>query len=246
LTRGFDLQTNKIFTFGDGFATGHIWPEWPQILQALLPDYQVINTAGIGAGAEFLVSGFVDRIPDMSSSTVIFQWPGYQRFDKLVEDNSWQDVIANDPVYYFNTVADCSDRKWWLSSASNTKEVQQYHARYVQKNQSLNRSRVYQTLVDHTALALNCKILHTSTQDQEDFSRLPKFFSTRKSEVQPSPVVHFYWLIEQVLPKLNIDVDPVLKHKLEQLINQTQWIAYCPDRQETWTTICDMITDQAM
>ena len=50
----------KIFCFGDGFATGHIWPEWPQILQTLLPDKQIINTAGIGAGAEFLVSGFAD------------------------------------------------------------------------------------------------------------------------------------------------------------------------------------------
>jgi hypothetical protein len=238
LTRGFNLRSNKIFTFGDGFATGHIWPEWPQILQALLPEYQVINTAGIGAGAEFLVSGFVDWIPDMHGSTVIFQWPGHQRFDKLVEDDSWQYIVSNDPVYYFNTVADGNDRKWWLSSASKSKEVQQYHDQYVQKNQDLNRNRIYQTLVDHTALALDCKILHTSTQDQENFSRLPQFFSTRQSEVQPSPVVHFYWLIEQVLPKVDINVDQVLKHKLERLINQTPWIPYCPDRQETWATIC--------
>jgi hypothetical protein len=45
----------KIFCFGDGFATGHIWPEWPQILQALVPNCQVVVTAGIGAGSEFLV-----------------------------------------------------------------------------------------------------------------------------------------------------------------------------------------------
>jgi hypothetical protein len=238
LTKGFDLQTNKIFTFGDGFATGHIWPEWPQILQALLPSYEIINTAGIGAGTEFLVSGFVDRVPDMRGGTVIFQWPWHQRFDKLVEDDTWQHTISSDPVYHFNTVVDCSDRKWWLSSASKTKEVHQYHDLYVQKNQSLNRSRIYQTLVDHTALALGCKILHTSTQNQENFSRLPQFFSTRNSEVQPSPIVHFHWLIEQVLPKVSIEVDQTLKHKLELLINQTQWIPYCPDRQETWATIC--------
>ena len=232
------MQTNKIFTFGDGFATGHIWPEWPQILQALLPGYEIINTAGIGAGTEFLVSGFVDCIPDMHGSTVIFQWPWPQRFDKLVEDNTWQHIISNDPVYHFNTVSDRNGRKWWLSSASNAKEVQQYHNQYVQRNQDLNRSRIYQTLVDHTALALDCKILHTSTRDQENFSRLSKFFSTRQSEVQPSPIVHFYWLIEQVLPKVNIDVDQTLKHRLELLINQTQWIPYCPDRSETWATIC--------
>jgi hypothetical protein len=238
LTKGFNLQTNKIFTFGDGFATGHIWPEWPQILQALLPDYQVINTAGIGAGAEFLVSGFVDLVPDMRGSTVIFQWPQHQRFDKLVEDDSWQHVITNDPVYYFNTVVDHNGCTWWLSSASKAKEVQQYHDQYIQKSQSLNQIRIYQTLVDHTAHALDCKILHTSTQDEEKFSRSPQFFSTRQFEVQPSPVVHFYWLIEQVLPKVDIDVDQTLKHKLELLINQTQWIPYCPDRSETWASIC--------
>lgn len=232
------MRPNKIFTFGDGFAAGHIWPEWPQILQAMLPDYQVINTAGIGAGAEFLVSGFVDHIPGMRGSTVIFQWPQHQRFDKLVEDNSWQQVIANDPVYHFNTVVDHNDCTWWLSSASKAKEVQQYHDRYVQKNQSLNRNRIYQTLIDYTALALECKILHTSTQAEENFSRLPQFLATRQLEVQPSPIVHFYWLIEQVLPKVDVDVDQTLKHKLEQLINQAQWIPYCPDRSETWASIC--------
>ena len=45
-----DFNMNKIFCFGDGFATGHIWPEWPQILQALVPQHQVINTTGIGEG----------------------------------------------------------------------------------------------------------------------------------------------------------------------------------------------------
>ena len=53
------MSINKIYTFGDGFATGHIWPEWPQLLQALLPDYTIINTAGIGAGCEFLISELV-------------------------------------------------------------------------------------------------------------------------------------------------------------------------------------------
>jgi hypothetical protein len=40
------------------------------------------------------------------------------------------------------------------------------------------------------------------------------------------------------MPKVDIDVDQVLKHKLERLINQTRWIPYCPDRQEIWATIC--------
>jgi hypothetical protein len=232
------MTTNKIFTFGDGFATGHLWPEWPQILQALLPEHQVINTAGIGAGAEFLVSGFTDHVPHMKGSTVIFQWPYHNRFDKLIEDNSWQQIIDSDSVYHFNTITDCKNRKWWLSSASQGKEVQHYHRQYVQLQQHLNRDRIYRTLVDQTALALNCKILHTSSQDQEQFSRQPRFAATRQTEVQPSPMVHFYWLVEQVLPRIGITVDPELQLQLEQLINQTQWISYCNNRAATWSNIC--------
>jgi hypothetical protein len=235
------MTTNKIFTFGDGFATGHLWPEWPQILQALLPDYQVINTAAVGTGPEFLVSGFTDHVPHMKGSTVIFQWPYYNRFDKLIEDNSWQQIIKTDPVYHFNTIADCENRKWWLSSASQGKEVQHYHEQYVQPQQHLNRDRVYRTLVDHTAVALDCKILHTGNRDQEKFSQQPRFASTRQTEVQPSPVVHFYWLIEHVLPQIGITVDPTLQLQLEQLINQTQWVAYCPDRENTWANICNQL-----
>lgn len=74
----------KIFTFGDGFATGHVWPEWPQILQALITDHKVINTAAIGAGSEFLVTHFVDLMPQIQNSVVIFQWPNALRFDKLI------------------------------------------------------------------------------------------------------------------------------------------------------------------
>ena len=117
----------KIFCFGDGFATGHIWPEWPQILQTLVPDYQVVITAGIGAGSEFLVSGFVDQICNMRDSTVIFQWPQANRFDKLIEDASWKSIIASDPVYHFNVVHDMYDRNWWLSSASKDQTIIEYH-----------------------------------------------------------------------------------------------------------------------
>ena len=90
----------KIFTFGDGYATGHIWPEWPQILKALCPEHEIINTAGIGAGYEFLVSNFVYMLPQLHNQATIFQWPHPQRFDKLLEDESWDDIIKNDTTYF--------------------------------------------------------------------------------------------------------------------------------------------------
>jgi hypothetical protein len=234
---------SKIFCFGDGFATGHIWPEWPQILQALLPNYTIVTTAGIGAGDEFLVSGFVDLISEITGQQVIFQWPYAKRFDKLLQDQSWQDIINNDSVYNFNVVTDSKDRSWWLSSGSKSAEVLQYHVNYVQLCQHQRRREIYQQLVFETASNQNCHIIHTSTDDQERFSHNERFRLIRQNEVQPSPAVHFYWLIEQIIPQLNVSVDCKLQSKMESMILQTTWAAYDPDRQEIWTNIVEQLED---
>lgn len=228
---------NKIFCFGDGFATGHIWPEWPQILQALVPQYNVINTAGIGAGSEFLVSGFVDLIKDMQNNIVIFQWPPTNRFDKLLQDESWQSTISSDPVYHFNVNSDHCNRSWWLSSGSTNQEIKNYHKRLVQFQQQDRRQQVYQILVSHTCRNLNCQMVYTSTSTQDKFSRGERFKLSRQDQVQPSPIVHFYWLIEEILPHVNIVVDRQRQETLESIINQTTWIPYDPDREEIWSQI---------
>ena len=228
---------DKIYCFGDGFATGHIWPEWPQILQVLLPQHKIIITAGVGAGSEFLVSGFVDLIKDMRNSTVIFQWPQAKRFDKMLQDDSWQSIIDNDPVYHFNVNSDWSNQKWWLSSASTNQEIKNYHAHLIQSQQHVRRQQVYQTLVSHTCTELNCRTVYTSTYDQNVFSNSDRFKTIRQKEVQPSPIVHFYWLIEEILPQTNIVVDPVRQQLLETVINKTNWVAYDPDREEIWAKI---------
>jgi hypothetical protein len=234
---------DTIFCFGDGYATGHIWPEWPQILQALLPNHSVITTAGIGAGDEFLVSGFVDLIPKINGQKIVFQWPYVKRFDKLIEDHSWQHIIDSDPVYHFNINCDVKNRSWWLSSASKVNDVVQYHAHYVQQNQQQRRREMYQELVSQTSANQNCHIVHTATNDQERFSHNERFKLIRQNEVQPSPAVHFYWLTEQIIPQLNVLVDCKLQSKMESLILQTTWTAYDPDRQEIWTNIVEQLKD---
>jgi len=232
-----DFRMNKIFCFGDGFATGHIWPEWPQILQELAPQYQVINTAGIGAGSEFLVSGFVDLIKDMQDSTIIFQWPFPNRFDKMLQDDSWQSTINNDPVYHFNVNTDHGNRSWWLSSASTNQEIKNYHKRFVQPQQHARRQQVYQTLVSQTCNNLNCQIIYTSTLEQDKFSRSTRFKLIRQNQVQPSPIVHFYWLIEEILPHVNIVIDRRRQKTLETIINQITWTPYDPERENIWSQI---------
>lgn len=93
---------NKILCFGDGYAANHIWPEWPAIVQALYPELQHENFGEIGAGNEFITSAIVQAHTDNPDEFYIVQWAIPNRFDKLLQDESWDSIIDNDPVYHFN------------------------------------------------------------------------------------------------------------------------------------------------
>lgn len=232
------IGMNKIFCLGDGFAHGHIWPEWPQILQALLPSHKIIPITGIGAGNEFLISGLLNQ--DIANSTVIFQWAYPSRFDKLLQDDRWQDIIKNDPVYFFNIVEQ-DGHKWWLSSGSKMHEVRQYHEFYVQRKQAELRFNNQQKLIDTYIAYHNCNYIKISTPEQDTYSLQTRFANVRGNEVQPSPVVHYCYIDEVILPKLNLAVDADRKKHLERLITNTNWVPFNPDREEIWTNIVSEI-----
>jgi hypothetical protein len=236
---------NKIYTFGDGFAAGHIWPEWPQILQALLPDYEIINTAGIGAGPEWLVHRFISHIPDMQNSTVIFQWPQPDRFDKLIEDAEWQQIANSDSVYDFNQYV-VNDEKWWLSSASAESQVQEYHNKFIQSKQHQIRSDNYKILVKNTLENIGCSYVYTTTKDQDEFSKTVENIKHRQNEIQPSPVVHFKWLLAAILPRISIEFDYTRANTLEKLINEKQWEPYYFDREQKWISLLEDLNNQTV
>ena len=226
----------KIYTFGDGYATGHLWPEWPQILQALVPDYQVVNTAGIGAGPEYLVHKLTQQLDEMQNSYVIFQWPLPCRFDKLITNDHWLKIAKDDPVYHFNIIPD-GYYSWWLSSASTSKQIQTYHDLFVQPAQHKIRLNLYKILVQNTLENIGCKIYYTSLSEASAFSNRPRFREVRQKEVQPSPPVHYYFLTEQLLPNIDIAIDLERKKRLEQLILEQQWQPYDPNRAEIWDNL---------
>lgn len=227
------MSTNKIYTFGDGFATGHIWPEWPQILQALLPEVSIINTAAVGAGPEWLVHQLVLMIDDIDNSTVIFQWPQSNRFDKLIEDERWQSIADADDIYNFNQYISNNER-WWLSSASTSQQIADYHNKYIQIKQHELRKKDAEILVKHALANLNCSYINISTLDQHQFSEQLQFKDIRQLEIQPSPPVHLAYLKERIIPNLTININPVIMNEIEQRINSHNWIAYDPDRDEIW------------
>lgn len=245
----------KICTFGDGYATGHIWPEWPQLLEALLPDIEFEHFAGIGAGNEFISNAVIHAQFDHPDAYFLVQWCHPFRFDKLIQDSSWDNIIDTDPVYHFNRV-DLAQRQWWLSSASTQPDIQHYHKHYVQSHQSTRRTlnSIYLTgklLAGHSlffSVALNIQQLkykypryfqdiNMIDQDLMEYSYLQQFADIRQDQVQPSPAVHLAYLIEHLLPKLPFAVDPQRLQKLQQRVQQQAWQPYDPDRQEIWNNI---------
>lgn len=225
---------HKIFCLGDGFAHGHIWPEWPQMLQALLPDHLVITVTGIGAGNEFLINGLLSQ--NIANSTVIFQWAIANRFDKILQDHQWDHVIKNDSVYFFNVVAQ-NQMHWWLSSGSTSAEVQQYHKFYLQSQQANTRLMDQQKLIESHVKYHQCHYVKISTEEQDAYSMQPRFSIVRGAEPQPSPEVHFCYLTEVILPASNIPVDHNRKNKLGNLVKNTTWVPYDPDRESIWSNM---------
>lgn len=224
------MYTNKIYCFGDGYAHGHIWPEWPQILEALLPEYEIKVISGIGAGPEYLVTQFSKLLP--VDGQVIFQWPMANRFDKIIQDEYWDNILSTDPVYSFNTYTHEQDT-WWLSSASKSDDIKEYHLKFVQTNQAIIRLNVYRSLVKEILDKSGYRYVFTSTDEQEEFNQ--NYLSVRGNEIQPSPLSHFYFLIEKIMPALNLTS---YNHTaLEHLLTACNWIPYDPDRTEIWQTI---------
>lgn len=223
---------NSIFCFGDGYAHGHIWPEWPQILQALLPETQVIACTGIGAGNEYLTNLLIQFGDQIKDQTIIFQWAQPGRFDKLIEDDQWLARAKRDPIYHFN-LYESAGKTWWLSSASTDEKIKEYHNFFVQNSQENLRLINQKILIESYLKLHSCNYLFVSTKEQELFcSSYPT--QLRGTEVQPAPLLHFYYIKEVLAPKLDLNIDIDRYNKLEQLIKQHKWQAYDSDRDEIW------------
>lgn len=240
-----------IYTFGDGFAAGHIWPEWPQILQAVASE-PVINQGYPGAGNDFFTSVILDTAMAVDQpATFVVQWAHYQRFDKLIQDDSWQQIINNDKTYSHAQYR-VNDKTWWFSSASE--QMREYHSKYHQRDQKILFDAYHMILV-HDFLknqGHNCLYFLTYDSDTSALStalssqlvRLPwingmKGMNSiidrahRGPEIQPWPQGHARW-VQKYLGNM---VDHNKLNRLIDILDQTSWIPYDPDREEKWNLI---------
>jgi hypothetical protein len=252
------MEKFKIFTFGDGYATNHIWPEWTALLSAIYNNCQVINVSGVGAGHEFLTTSIIDQYIKDKNGLFLVQWPWPFRFDKLIENNTWENIIKLDSVYKENYVNQ-SNRVWWLSSESKLEEVKKYHTFYIQKEQArlrmFNNMFLIKNLLKDSNyyffLTANCPltdqqkidllddkwIWETPWQGMLEFSLKDEYKDVRQNEVQPSPIVHLEWVIKFLLPKIPYHYSENRLNRLRSIVNETNWVPFYWDRDCLWENI---------
>ena len=116
----------KILCAGDGFGKGHIWKMWPQLLENIC---EVDNVCQVGAGNEYIMNATIDACTKNDYDFVIVQWAESKRLDIINKNqNNLAKLILNDNVYRtkFSNI-NLSNRLWWLSSASQTEVIKNYH-----------------------------------------------------------------------------------------------------------------------
>lgn len=242
-----------IYTFGDGFAAGHIWPNWPQILEVFTND-QVINHGMVGAGNELIFNTAIKQSFTATSDDVfLVQWTMPGRFDKILETSDWHELQKTDEVYRNNRYR-VFDNIWWPTSGSALPEIRHYHNFYVQSKQALERSIIY--MISLSGFLDNLGISHhyfltyelnfgahslcdkvkslpwVPAPSMETWSR---FRPDRGNEVQPSPAVHYKFVEEFLLPALGIDVERDVLEKIENRVRQMEVVPFYYDREKIWS-----------
>ena len=194
--------------FGDSVAVPPWYPDfikWPEIIQLMTKGVNLLNLSRYGAGNEYITHCLKNHITDRD--LILVQWAKPERLDLVLSHNDvftnfWNNVIASDSMYHSNIV-ETALSKFWISSASKTEPVIEYHQKYISSNQHKLRSQIY---IDYAKLLLDrCKIKHhfmltqdsyylrdnvdssinwiwhSAWQGMDSFRRVSKYASDRKS-----------------------------------------------------------------
>lgn len=239
-----------IYTFGDGFAAGHIWPEWPQLVEVLTHN-TVENYGHIGAGNEYIFNCAVKQAL-LSNKDDIFlvQWADPVRFDKLVEDDKWAELQQKDDVYR-NINSKVFGQNWWCTSGSTLPEIKEYKNLYIQRTQAINRSVCYMVALskmldsygikhgyfltypfDYSVHGNYADLTNLPWVDTVDMDTWTTNTGVRGNEIQPSTVSQCMWVVDKLTAFLSIE--PTHASKVLSLIQESNIIPYDPDRDKFW------------
>jgi len=230
----------KLLTLSDGYGDSTAVPDWypkywkwPEIIQLLTKGLELDNRSRYGAGNEFIVNELKRHVS--TADVVMIQWAQPHRLDLVLAHTNptfWQNVIASDQVYN-NNVVDCGGDKFWISSASKTAAVVEYHQQYITIRQHQLRSQIYieyakllleQHKIDYRFMLVDNSeylgidadwICHEPFKGMNDFKSKSKYRDLDLDMVQPIPLVAFDFIKQYIMPNINLpwrnnrDIDAV-------------------------------------
>ena len=223
----------KLLTIADGFGDNQAAPawyptyiKWPEIIRLMTRGVKLHNLSRYGAGNEYIVQCLRNNLTD--KNTVLIQWARPNRLDLILSHNNeyteyWKEEIKNDTVYNNNVIDFGSDRIW-ITSASTTPGVQEYHKKFIGHRQHQIRSQLFidyaTLLLEHTPhgflLSETSNYLKETVKDTEnwlwhqEFQGMSEFrYQSKYAELdlglwQPIPLVQFDFIRQFVQPRFDL------------------------------------------
>jgi hypothetical protein len=215
--------------FGDSVAVPPWYPsyiKWPEIIKLMTRGVTLHNFSRYGAGNEYIIQCLRNNCS--GKDAVLIQWADPKRLDLILSDNPthsnfWSEQIAMD-TSYSNNVVPLGDDRVWISSASTSAGVVEYHNRFICQQQHQLRSQLY---VDYATLLLapiqhgfllttTSEYLDTTVKDHDhwhwhnkfqgmcEFRHQSKYADLELGLVQPTPLVQFDFVRQFIQPKFDL------------------------------------------
>ena len=184
------------------------------------------NLSRYGAGNEYIVQSLRNNLVD--KDRVLIQWASPSRLDLVLSHNQeyteyWNNQIKNDPVYN-NNVIDLGNQRVWITSASTSAGVQEYHKKFISHQQHQMRSQLFvdyaTLLLKHTQhgflLTKTSKYFGETVKDTSnwcnkfqgmcEFRKQSKYAELELGLVQPTPLVQFDFIRQFHLQKSIMEI----------------------------------------
>lgn len=223
----------KLLTISDGFGDQHAVPipwypnytKWPELIKLMTKNIELTNLSRYGAGNEYIIQTLKNNLIDKTA--VLVQWVVPDRLDLVLAHTEykdfWNQEIKNDSVYNNNVVLVGND-KIWITSASNTNGVREYHKKFISYRQHQIRSQLY---IDYAKLLLasvqhgflltkTSKYLgevvnddsswywHDRFQGMCEFRNLSKYADLDFGLIQPIPLIQFDFIRQFIQPRFDL------------------------------------------
>jgi len=202
---------------------------WPQILEKA---YEVDNRCQVGAGNEYIMNATIDACEHNNYDYVIVQWAESCRMDivNIDQDELVRKILA-DQVHRTKFMnVNLANRLWWLSSSSKIGFVDDYHKKYISKDQhglrSIHQIKYvelflkskgqkfmfistpdldFMDLDEHKILDLDVWAFHEKYKGLDGYAKKFAGYDPRKpaeSYKQPQTEIHEKYVAEVIAPKL--------------------------------------------